>query len=191
MAIVSHPAKCLRPVLAWSTTDRLQNDTAALNLKLYRQLLALDPDQPRYRKKVEFYENRLAQQKKARQARSVRKAKEKQRQAWEQARETRNHMLRQYTGNQTAEMAVHDMGKGTLYVWVKNVSEQIITTHPDHFILMDKDNDRVRCDISSSLDSVLEPGSISHGKIQFDAKILPKELVFQNQITGRISKSLE
>jgi outer membrane protein assembly factor BamE (lipoprotein component of BamABCDE complex) len=164
---------------------------AALNLKLYRQLLALDPDQPRYRKKVDFYENRLEQQKKARQVRSVRKAKEKQRQAWEQARETRNHLLRQYTGNQTAEMAVHDMGKGTLYVWVKNVSGQIFTTHPDHFTLLDRDDNRARCDISSSLDSVLEPGSISHGKIQYDADVFPKELIFQNQIAGRISKSLE
>ncbi|PIE67994.1 MAG: hypothetical protein CSA23_01180 [Deltaproteobacteria bacterium] len=164
---------------------------AALNLKLYRQLLALAPHHPRYLKKVAFYEKRLEAQKASRKKRASQRAKAKQRQVWEQAREKRNHALRQYTGNQTAEMAVHDMGKGTLYVWVKNVSEQIITTHPDHFIVMDVDDHQVRCEISSSLDSVLEPGSISHGKIQFDEKVLPKELIFRNQIAGRISKSLE
>jgi hypothetical protein len=164
---------------------------AALNLKLYRQLLALDPDNPRYQKKVAFYEDRLAQQKKADQARAVRAAKAKRRQAWEQAREGRNTRLRQYTGNGIAEMAVHDMGNGSLYVWVKNVSRQIITTHPDHFTLTDSENNVVAGEISDSLDSVLEPGSISHGKIEYSREVQPKELIFQNRESGRISKSFQ
>jgi hypothetical protein len=164
---------------------------AALNLKLYRQLLALDPDNSRYQKKVAVYEDRLAKQKKADQERAIRSAKAKQRQAWERAREGRNKKLRQYTGNGIAEMAVHDMGNGTLYVWVKNVSKQIITTHPDHFTLMDSENNKVRCAISDSLDSVLEPGSISHGKMEYQQEIEPKELIFQNRESGRISKSFQ
>lgn len=162
---------------------------AVLNLKLYRQLLDLDPDNSRYQKKVAVYEERLARQKKARQERAVRIAKEKHRQAWEQAREARNKKLRQYTGNGTAEMAAHDMGNGSLYVWVKNVSRQILTTHPDHFTLVDSNNNRATCKISDSLDSVLEPGSISHGKIEYSKEIEPKELIFQNKGSGRISKS--
>ena len=164
---------------------------AALNLKLYRQLLALDPDNSRYQKKVAFYEDRLAQQKKAQQERAIRSAKAKRRQAWEQAREGRNTRLRQYTGNGIAEMAVHDMGNGSLYVWVKNVSRQIITTHPDHFTLIDSENQVVTGEFSESFDSVLEPGSISHGKIEYNHEIEPKELIFQNRESGRISKSFQ
>ncbi|WP_372679386.1 DUF3192 domain-containing protein [Desulfosarcina sp.] len=164
---------------------------AALNLKLYRQLLALDPDNSRYQKKVAFYEERLAKQKKAEQERAVLAAKAKRRQAWDQAREGRNTRLRQYTGNGIAEMAVHDMGNGSLYVWVKNVGRQIITTHPDHFTLMDSEDKVVKGEISDSLDSVLEPGSISHGKIEYNPEIEPKELIFQNRESGRISKSFQ
>ncbi|MEE4111667.1 MAG: DUF3192 domain-containing protein [Desulfobacteraceae bacterium] len=164
---------------------------AALNLKLYRQLLELDPNNLRYQKRVALYEDRLAQQQKADQARAARAAKAKRRQAWEQAREGRNTRLRQYSGNGIAEMAVHDMGNGSLYVWVKNVSRQIITTHPDHFTLMDSENNAVACQISESLDSVLEPGSISHGKIEYSREIEPKELIFQNREAGRISKSFQ
>lgn len=164
---------------------------AALNLKLYRQLLELDPGNARYQKKVAFYEDRLARQQKASKARADRAAKLKQRQAWDQAREERNKGLRQYTGNGIAEMAVHDMGPGSLYVWVKNVSTQIITTHPDHFTLLDNSGKPVRCEISSSLDSVLEPGSISHGKIQYSDAVLPSELVFRNRESGKISKSFK
>jgi len=164
---------------------------AALNLKLYRQLLELDPDNSRYQKKVAVYEDRLAKQKKARDERAVRSAKAKHRQAWEQAREDRNKKLRQYTGNGIAEMAVHDMGNGSLYVWIKNVSNQIITTHPDHFTLIDSENNPVACEISDSFDSVLEPGSISHGKIDYSREIEPKELIFQNRESGRISKSFQ
>ncbi|WP_167527590.1 DUF3192 domain-containing protein [Desulfosarcina alkanivorans] len=161
---------------------------AALNLKLYRQLRDLDPDNSRYQKKVAFYEERLVRQKKARQDRAARKAKERQRREWEQARDTRNKQLRHYTGNGTAEMAVHDMGSGSLYVWVKNVSQQIITTHPDYFTLLDSDRNPARCEISDSLDSVLEPGGISHGKIDFSREVQPGELIFQNRESGRISK---
>ncbi|MDX2455707.1 DUF3192 domain-containing protein [Desulfosarcina sp.] len=164
---------------------------AVLNLKLYRQLLALDPENSRYQKKVAFYEDRLAKQQKAQQERAIRSAKAKRRQAWDQAREGRNKQLRQYSGNGIAEMAVHDMGNGSLYVWVKNVSRQIITTHPDHFTLMDSENNVVKGEISDSLDSVLEPGSISHGKIEYSREIEPKELIFQNRESGRISKSFQ
>ncbi len=164
---------------------------AALNLKLYRQLLDLDPENPRYQKKVAFYEARLVRQKKARQERAARKAKENNRRKWEQARDTRNTHLRQYTGNGIAEMALHDMGSGSLYVWVKNVSDQIITTHPDYFTLIDSQDNQARCEISSSLDSVLEPGAISHGKIEYSREIQPKALVFQNQESGRISKQFQ
>jgi outer membrane protein assembly factor BamE (lipoprotein component of BamABCDE complex) len=164
---------------------------AALNLKLYRQLHELAPNNPRYQEKVAFYEERLALQDKARQQRALRLEKARQRAAWEKAREARNIKLRQYSGNGTAEIAVHDMGNGSLYVWIKNVSRQIITTHPDYFTLIDGDNKKMRCEISDSLDSVLEPGSISHGKIEYDNAVIPKELIFENRESGRISKSFE
>ncbi|BBO73391.1 hypothetical protein DSCW_08080 [Desulfosarcina widdelii] len=164
---------------------------AALNLKLYRQLLSLDPDNTRYQKKVAFYEARLVQQKKAREALAARNLEKKHRQAWEQSRDQRNKTLRRYTGNGIAEMAVHDMGPGSMYVWVKNVSRQVITTHPDHFILLDNQGNRVECTISSSLDSVLQPGAISHGKIEYNESVYPGELIFRNREAGRVGKSFQ
>jgi hypothetical protein len=164
---------------------------AALNLKLYRQLLALDPNNPRYLKKVDLYQKRLSQQQKSRKEQAARAAKRRELEAWEKAREKRNVKLRQYSGNGIAEMAIHDMGNGSLYVWVKNVSFQIITTHPDHFTLIDKDNRKVKCKVSESLDSVLEPGSISHGRIEYNPAIIPRELIFENNESGRVAKSFE
>ena len=164
---------------------------AALNLKLYRQLHELDPRNPRYQKKVAFYEKRLVQQEKTRKQRALRMEKAREQEAWEKGREARNVKLRQYSGNGTAEIAVHDMGNGSLYVWVKNVSRQIITTHPDYFTLLDKDNNKIRCDISDSLDSVLEPGSISHGRIEYAKTVIPRELIFENRESGRISKTFD
>ena len=164
---------------------------AALNLKLYRQLHELDPRNPRYQQKVSYYEERLAQQEKNMAQRAIKREKARELAAWEKGREARNVKLRQYSGNGTAEMAVHDMGSGSFYVWVKNVSRQIITTHPDHFTLIDNDNNKIPCKISDSLDSVLEPGSISHGRIEYDKTLIPRELIFENRESGRISKTFD
>jgi hypothetical protein len=164
---------------------------AALNLKLYRQLRELDPLNARYQQKVTFYEARLAQQEKTREQRERKREKARQLADWEKGREDRNVKLRQYSGNGIAEMAIHDMGSGSLYVWVKNVSRQIITTHPDYFTLIDTDSNEMQCNISASLDSVLEPGSISHGRIEYDETIIPKELIFENRESGRISKPFD
>jgi len=160
----------------------------ALNLKLYRQLLDLDPDNNLYQGKAAFYEAQSARQKNVHPQRATGKTKERPQQAWTQARGALNKMLRRYTGNNIAKMAVQDMGNGSLYVWVKNVSKQIITTHPDHFTLVDSANNKTSCQISASLNSVLEPGSISHGQVNFSKEIKPKELIFQSQKSGRISK---
>jgi hypothetical protein len=163
---------------------------AELNLKYYRQLHELDPMNERYRKKVAIYEKRLAYQHQQHDAKARIAAERKARGKWEKERDTRNKRLRQYTGNGIAEMAVHDMGNGSLYVWIKNVSNQVITTHPDYFTLLDTHDKRIVCQISDSLDSVLEPGSISHGKIDFDKSVVPGRLIFENNEAKRIEKSL-
>lgn len=164
---------------------------AALNLKLYQQLLNLDPHNARYQKKVGHYTARLASQKEARKLRAQQAAIKKEHDNWEKGREARNKRLRHYTGNGTAEMAVHDMGDGAIYVWVKNVSRQIITTHPDHFTLLDNHHQKVPCSVSETLDSVLEPGSISHGKIEYRKGVILGELIFENRESGKIDKSLQ
>ncbi len=167
------------------------SSNAELNLKLYRQLHGLDPANPRYQEKVALYEKRLENQKKQNKARQLLLEKETRKKAWESRREARNDRLRQYTGNGTAEMAAHDMGSGSLYVWVKNISNQIITTHPDHFTLMNAGNHKMKCKISKNLDSVLEPGGISHGKIEYDKSAIPQTLVFENREAGKIIKKFE
>jgi hypothetical protein len=85
-------------------------------------------------------------------------------------------------------MAVYDMGNHSLYVWVKNVSQQIITTHPDYFTLTDNSKNTIACRIDDSLNRVLEPGSLSHGEIAFDPDSIPQELIFQNREAGKVSK---
>jgi hypothetical protein len=174
--------KAVKPVPAYN---------AALNLALYRQLLYLDPDNALYQKRVALYKQRLAMQKKANRERIDPKAKEKALQIWEQTRETRNKKLRQYTGNGIAAMAVQDMGKGSLYVWVKNISQQIIAVHPDQFSLVASDNKKRQCQPSDSLDCLLEPGSISHGNISYSKSIVPKELILQILESDQISKSFQ
>lgn len=163
---------------------------AALNLKLYRQLLDLDPDNTVYQLKVAVYEQRLTMQKKANRDRVDAKAKDKALQIWEETREERNKKLRVYTGNGIVNMAVEDMGKGSLYVWVKNVSQKFIIVHPDYFSLMEADNKKARCQISDSLNSILEPGSLSHGKISYSEEIIPKELILHILDSDQIKKSL-
>lgn len=164
---------------------------AELNLKLYKQLLELDPFNDRYQKRVALYEKRLAEQTKKQKARQLKKQKERRKQAWEDGRNSRNTKLRQYSGNGTAEMAAHDMGNGSLYVWVKNISNQIITTHPDHFTLVDENDHGIPCKISDHLDSVLEPGGISHGRIEYDESAYPQKLIFENREAGKIIKKFE
>lgn len=164
---------------------------AAQNLKLYRQLLTLDPQNERYRKKVAVYEQRLSQQKRQHQAGLPKAVQEKTTVSTETAFEARNKRLRHYTGNGIAEIAVHDLGGGSLYVWVKNISQQVITTYPDHFTLKDIKGRPMACKVNSSLDSVLEPGNISHGKITFDKNVTPGVLIFINKEAGQIVKSLK
>ena len=164
---------------------------ASLNLTLYRQLLALDPDNPHYRQKVDFYQTRWERQQKAAQAKARQAAEDQKRQAWVQDRASRNEHLRQYTGNATAQVAVHDMGNGSLYVWVKNTGSQVITTHPDHFTLVDDDDNALEAEISDSLDRVLEPGGISHGRIVYRSDAMVKALIFENPASGRITKSFQ
>jgi hypothetical protein len=167
------------------------SSNAALNLALYRQLLDLDPANPHYQKKVAFYKKKYADQQKAVKQRKQQAVEEKERQTWIQEREVRNQALRQYAGNQTAQVAVHDMGNGSLYVWVKNISDRIITTHPDHFTLVNNKDSTLGADISSSLDRVLEPGSISHGRITYNDRAILKELIFENPECGRIVRSFQ
>ncbi len=164
---------------------------AGLNLKLYRQLLALDPDNPHYRQKVAFYQGKWEHQQQAAQARAEQAAEDQRRQAWIHDRAARNEQLRQYTGNATAQVAVHDMGNGSLYVWVKNTGNQVITTHPDHFSLVGDDDAVLEAEISDSLDRVVEPGGISHGRIVYRSDAMIKALIFDNPASGQITKSFQ
>ncbi len=164
---------------------------ASLNLTLYRQLLALDPGNPRYRKKVAFYQEKWERQQQAAQAKAQEAAEAEKRQAWIHDRAARNQQLRQYTGNEAAQVAVHDMGNGSVYVWVKNTGSQVITTHPDHFTLVGEDDKALETEISDSLDRVVEPGGISHGRIVYRSDAMIQALIFENPASGRITKSFQ
>lgn len=162
---------------------------AALNLMLYQKLLALDPENPRYQKKVEHYQERLKAQKQIEEKRAKRVAYAKSQKGKDELRQKRNMTLRKYTGNENAKIAVHDMGSGWLYIWLKNTGKQTITSHPDYFTLLDRKKRPIQCSFEKNLEAVLEPGDIAHGKIKLEKDAHPKELIFENNEAGKIKKA--
>jgi hypothetical protein len=164
---------------------------AKIDLQLYNKLLELDPDNVLYQKKVAFSKGRLAAQDKGHGKNTDSKAISNVLRIWEQTRDVRNKNLRKYTGNGIASMAIQDMGDGSLYVWVRNVSQRILTVHPEHFSLVDNNHNKTRCQISDSLGSTLVPGSISHGEISYRKDIIPKNLILQIPGSAQIKKNFQ
>lgn len=160
----------------------------ALNLKLYRELLALDPDNPRYQKRVALYQERLEHKNRIATKKERMAARKRAQALKEEKRKQRNHQLRQYSGNENAEVAVHDMGNGTLYIWLKNVGTQTITSHPDYFTIVDQNEEKIGCRFASGFDAVIEPGDIAHGKVKCLSALKLKRLIFKNNEAGIVVK---
>ncbi len=182
------------------------------NYKLYYQLVQLNPQKKIYQKKLNRYKPRYAE-KKYRQASQYLKSSAKDypslRAAFEAIDEAikldprqkkyrrakyllEKEKLLYYQGNTIAEMAVRDDGRSgnerRFYVWIKNVSSQVVSVDASYFTLIGKDNRSYRF-LSSDMISVnLQPGTETEGRVSFKTRSLPQKLIFANDNIGTISR---
>lgn len=154
------------------------------NLRIYRELLSLAPDNARYRRKVAFYQERhrtekAAQQKAAQLAAQRRLDEERQR---------RNQQLRVYEGNQQVQMALHQLGRGALYLWLKNLSDKSLSLEAGHYHMLDPEGGTIPLQVSVELQGRLAPGGIAYGKLTYSEEVSPERLRFDHPGTGAIEK---
>jgi hypothetical protein len=150
------------------------------NLRLYRELLSLDPNNGRYQRKVAFYRERFE----AEQAQIKRSAKKRH----EAARHRRNKELRVYEGNDQIQIAIHELGGGELYLWVKNVSNAPLLLVASYYRLLDADDRPIALDVGSELQGMVPAAGIAYGKLLYDAETKPSRLVLEHPKAGAIEK---
>ena len=149
------------------------------NLNIYRYLLKLDPDNPRYRKKVAFYEAQLERDKEKR-------AKTRQQEA--EIRKAQNKSLKQLQGNRTIHMGLENLGSGRFYVWLKNVGSAPIRVTPRHFILVCTNGKSYTVYQTKDFNRDIQPGQTLGGRVAFDVYCPPRELVFLHPTAGKTSR---
>jgi hypothetical protein len=154
------------------------------NLRLYRELLSLAPDNERYQRKVAFYNERYQKEQAAKRRAAEQAAKRKR----ETARKHRNKTLRVYEGNANIEMAVHELGDGEIYVWVKNLSSAELLLVASQYRLLDTDEKPITHRVDAELQGPLASGGIAYGKLILDDKTRPSRLVLEHPKAGTIEK---
>jgi outer membrane protein assembly factor BamE (lipoprotein component of BamABCDE complex) len=154
------------------------------NLKIYRELLSLAPDNERYQRKVAFYSERHETEQTAKRRAAEAAAKRKQ----ETARKQRNKTLRVYEGNDNIEMAVHELGDGEIYVWVKNLSTGELLLVASQYRLLDANEKPIAHKVGAELQGPLASGGIAYGKLTLDPKTRPSRLVLAHPTAGTIEK---
>lgn len=154
------------------------------NLKIYRELLSLAPDNERYQRKVAFYSERSQKE----QAAKHRAAKEAAKRQQETARKRRNEALRVYEGNDNFEMAVHELDDGEIYVWVKNLTAGELLLVASQYRLLDADEKPIAHRVGAELQGPLASGGIAYGKLILDPKTRPSRLILAHPKAGTIEK---
>lgn len=154
------------------------------NLKLYRELLSLDPDNGRYRSKVNFYRERYEAEQAERKRATELAAKQRQ----EAARKRRNKALRVYEGSDTLQVAVHELGGGELYLWVKNLSEKTLMLVASQYRILDAEERPIALSVGPELQGALNGGDIAYGKLRYDGRIKPSRLVLEHPEAGVVEK---
>lgn len=156
----------------------------ARNLKIYRELLSLDPDNPRYRRKVAFYQERN-QAEKAKQHKAAQLAAQHKR---EKERKRRNKQLRVYEGNEQVQIAIHELGAGALYLWLKNLSTEPLLLVASYYRVMAADDTPIAFRVSDELKGSLAPGGVAYGKLTYAEEATPRRLLFDHPKAGTIEK---
>jgi hypothetical protein len=154
------------------------------NLKLYHELLSLDPENTRYQRKVAFYRKRFEEEQ-AQKKRAAELAADKRQ---ELARKRRNKALRIYEGNDKLQIAIYELTRGELYLWVKNLSDTPLMLVASYYRLLNTDGDPIALRVGDELQGLLAAGGIAHGKLTYDAKIKPSRLILEHPKAGVAEK---
>jgi hypothetical protein len=154
------------------------------NLRIYQELLSLDPDNGRYRRKVAFYKERFQGEQTQKKQATELAAKNRQ----DTARKQRNKALRVYVGNEKVQIAIHELGGGALYLWVKNVSNAPLLLVASYYRLLDAADKPVALSVGAELQGVVAAGGIAYGKLNYDAEIKPSRLVLDHPKAGAVEK---
>ncbi len=187
------------------------------NYNIYVKLTQMNPGSKLYKKKRSYYRIKLAN-KKYREASAYFKKKKHKRSEIEAAvasineavklnkksrkyrslqRKLAKEELLFFNGNDNVQMAVRDDGitKGAtggqrkLYVWIKNVGSSPFYVNPDYFTMVGTNRKKYSYNnCSKKLVKNLQPGEKAKGHIYFYTKARPKELIFNHNSAGKISR---
>ncbi|MCF8078321.1 MAG: outer membrane protein assembly factor BamE [Desulfobacterales bacterium] len=149
------------------------------NLRIYRYLLKLDPDNPRYQQKVARYEAQYQREEDQR---------ELLRREREERRKRQNEILRSFEGNDHVRIAVENQGNGRYYVWIQYNGTDPIDILPEHFTLVCEDNRSYGCYRCRDLEVRIAPGESAEGPLTFDTYAEPRELVFSHPAAGTVRR---
>ncbi|MFH1984627.1 MAG: hypothetical protein ABIL58_22520 [Pseudomonadota bacterium] len=149
------------------------------NLNIYRYLHKLDPENPKYIRKMAYYEAQLE--------RDQQIQAEAKRQAAEQRR-LQNAALKSFEGNVRARMAIENLGGGKFHVWIENRLTAPIRVTPRHFTLVCTNNARFAVYQSKDFNDTVAPGKVIDGRLAFDAYCPAREMIFTHPATGRITR---
>jgi len=141
------------------------------NLNIYRYLLKLDPDNPRYAQKVTFYEKRFEKEKAQRVAVKKRLAA---------TRKWQNESLKEFQGPPPVQMAVKILGNGKFHVWLKNTGKNPFRVEAGQFYLSCNKGQRYKMFRSRGFGRDLKPGTIIEGRVTFNINCDPREIVYVN-----------
>lgn len=151
------------------------------NLNIYRYLLKLDPDNPRYQKKVAFYENRFEKEG------AKRVAERKQLAAsWK----WQNERLKEFKGDNRVQMAVKIIGNGKFHVWLKNTGKKPFRVEARQFFLSCKKDKRYTVYSSKDFDKDVEPGAVIEGRITFVIYCNPRKIIYANPDVATLSREI-
>jgi hypothetical protein len=141
------------------------------NLDLYRQLLALDPANPRYRNKVAYYQRQLnltagKPQDTAATAPAA-AAEQKEYSGADAAR-----------GEASVRMTVVRQSDGRLSIWIRNMSAETLLLGPKAFRVVDGMDHPISFKLTADLIKKLSPGMIARGDMTCQAGAKPVRLIF-------------
>ena len=149
------------------------------NLKIYRYLHKLDPENAKYVRKVAFYEAQLERD-------QERRAEAKKREIAK--RRQQNEVLKAFEGNDRVRMAIENLGGGQFHVWIENRLLSPIEVTPGHFTLVCTNKSRFAVYQTKDFNDTVAPGEIIDGRLAFDAYCPPREIVFAHPSTGRLTR---
>ncbi len=166
---------------------------AEKNLRLYRELLRLEPDNQRYQQKVNFYQERLDAQMKSEPTTFEKKdtdASEKKvsenKPLPEERSQSKNSLKKT-----TVEIEVVNIGNKTYFIWIKNFGEAPLSVASNMLAIMDSNKKVMPINLSSELTTDIAPGDTATGEIVCHGDGDPAVLIFTHEATGSMVKILD